>query len=542
MATSTQNVLEDVERRHAELQQQVARLRAALSHWATFEAEYQTLQAEIEAAASPSATRMRDIARALDGKLVTEQEMEELLGKNLQTKRSANVVVDLLSRRIDYVQQNSAAIEKQLDAAEKQLAGADMLLDPGMENDDGLPMMEIEEELDAEGHEVSSSLTRTGEGAAEMVEALRKFGAQRADLERDKGEQKKMPQQQAQSREDAGHGSDHAPAQRAISQDKPAADASTNPSPEDPSMEPSPSTTLEPDNSKTMVVSEPIIPQDESPEDAELRRQMLQYGLSEVGQIVAELDLDYPTALYSDEEEEGDDDKDEDEDDDDHSEDEFGRSTKSVLTSEYRKQMMELEQRLEARVLENLGPDPSPQALAEHIDDIRTMRVQDDDRFDESLDTSKPKSSNADLKTQATKKSVRFAEDVTDSEPAKVSRFMSSPKTAKQSFSGLPAFPAPIVQIPSGPPGRALASTITEHAPSSSTPLAPDEFDPATLHHEVQTEYHRARNKFIQQQGGFKAETGDDAGDDAGSMVEERDGKTRKVSRFKAARLRANGM
>ena len=73
---------------------------------------------------------------------------------------------------------------KQLDAAEKRLAGVDVLLEPGMDNEEGLPMMDIEEELDEEGNEVASSVNQTGKAAAEIVEVLRKASIQKAELEK----------------------------------------------------------------------------------------------------------------------------------------------------------------------------------------------------------------------------------------------------------------------------------------------------------------------------------------------------------------------
>ena len=92
--------------------------------------------------------------------------------------------------------------------------------------------------------------------------------------------------------------------------------------------------------------------------------------------------------------------------------------------------------------------------------------------------------------------------------------------------------------MPTGPAGRTLANTIVEKDMSSAEPAAPDEFDPAVLNREIQAEYHKARNKFIQQQGGFKPTEEDEAS----PIVEERNGKTKKVSRFMAAKLKAEGM
>lgn len=594
MAASTQSTLEGIERRRAQLQESVEKLQRALTHWTTWEAEYQMFKEEIESADDPSPSQMRAIAQELEASLLNEKEVDELLGKD----RSANQVVDLVQRRIDYVQQNSATIEKQLDAAEKQLAGVDVLLDPGVDNEEGLPMMDIEEELDEEGNAISSSVNQTGKGAAEVVEALRKAGLQKADLE-------KMLQgvgQQAPRPEAPSASTSSAPA---VAEAKPvpvsapvaevefgAANTKKTVSfANEVEVEPSKARTalerdgynedlealnftkgtkvIELDQDDKMVASYPIIPQGESPEEAELRRQMLQYGLAEVGQVVAELDLDHPTAEYSD----FDDDYD-DEDEDDEDEDEYGRSIKPAVTDDYRQQMLELEKKLGARMLENVGPRSEDDDTIEQAESVRLLKVQKDDRFDDTISAVKPKSA----ASQSGKKGVRFANDIDISEapqpvrepeakaspvkpaptmsdiverpaqpfqpptapskPAKVSRFRSTraANEPRQMLPNPPAYEAPAV--PTGPAGRPLASTVVEHLPSSSEPSAPDEFDPAVINREIQAEYHKARNKFIQQQGGFKPT----ALDEASPIVEERNGTTKKVSRFMAAKLRAEGM
>ncbi|KAG9187129.1 hypothetical protein G6011_05000 [Alternaria panax] len=606
MAASTQSALEELERSRVQLQQNVDKLRKALSHWTTWEAEYETLKEEIQAAGDPSPSQIREMARDLDLTLLDQKEVEELLCKNSPSERTANQVIDMISRRIDYVRTSSATIEKNLDTAEKKLAGVDVLLEPGMDNEEGEPMMDIEEELDDDGNEVSSSVNQTGKAAAELVEVLRKAGIQKAELEKKNAQDK---------------------AQDTSSTSTPASHTALSPKPALPSSESAPVTTntqspatslkksvsfaeevdVEP-SSKVIQgtdedeeakvasllfpqgmravelegnnadLSNAIIPSDETPEEAELRRQMLQYGMSEIGQIVAELDLDQPIASYSDDEDD-EDYGDYDTEDEEEEEDEYGRSTKPVITEDYRKQMMELEKKLGARMLENVGPESSKHSLEEHIGDIRTMRVKSDDQFDESLGSSAAIPASDDTK-ESKKKGVRFAEDLDISEapkpvqqparatqptvkstptmsdtiversavpvapveppkPAKVSKFKSARAAANIPSQMLPTPPVPEAPpVPSGPAGRTLANTITEHAPLPSEPQAPDEFDPVLLNREIQAEYHKARNRFIQRQGGFKATEEDEES----PIVEERDGKTKKVSRFMAARLKAEGM
>jgi unconventional prefoldin RPB5 interactor 1 len=612
MAASTQRALEDIELRRVQLQQTVDQLRKSLSHWTTWEAEYEALKEEIQAAGDPSPSQIREIARDLELELLNKKEVEELLCKNSPTERTANQVIDMISRRIDYVRTSSATIEKNLDTAEKKLAGVDVLLEPGMDNEEGEPMMDIEEELDEEGNEISSSVNQTGKAAAELVEVLRKAGIQKAELEKKSAAQAKdqppeapstsspasdaskesaaTPSSTPASASPEGHAViDQSPAKKAVSF---AEKVDVEPRKE-PALKPKGTSDLAsvqfPQGVRAVeleddddVLSSPVIPDDESPEDAELRRQMLQYGMSEVGQVVAELNLDKPTASFSDDESDEDYDDYDYNTDEDEEEDEYGRSTRPIITEEYRKEMMELEKKLGARMLENIGPQPDRSTLDEHVGDIRTMRVRKDEQFDQSLDASKSTTQPTEDggNEQPKKKGVRFADDVDISEapkpvpepkrtavtaakpaptiadtiversapaplsqveppkPAKTSRFKSA-RAAANTQQVLPTPPVPEAPpVPTGPAGRTLATTITEHEPLPSEPQAPDEFDPVLLNREIQAEYHKARNRFIQRQGGFKA-TEEDEED---PIMEERDGKPKKVSRFMAARLKAEGM
>jgi unconventional prefoldin RPB5 interactor 1 len=131
-----------------------------------------------------------------------------------------------------------------------------------------------------------------------------------------------------------------------------------------------------------------------------------------------------------------------------------------------------------------------------------------------------------------------FTAPVEPPKPAKVSKFKMG-RTVQQMPAQSPAQQSEPVSSPppSGPAGRTLADSITEHQASSSTPQAPDEFDPAVIHREIEADYHKARNKFIQQQGGFKQ-----APEDEELVLENEDGTTKKVSRFMAARMKSSGL
>ena len=251
---------------------------------------------------------------------------------------------------------------------------------------------------------------------------------------------------------------------------------------------------------------QPVIPANESTEDAALRRQMIQYNMSEVNNIVAEMNLDDEAsdASYSDADgEEGiPDDSSLDED-----EDNFGRTKRRVLSDDYLAEMRALEQKLNAKAIQNVGPNAPPEAS--------TTSSSHDETETQPLTQPKSNGINKAPKPPTTK-GVRFAEDL-DIQPSQ---------------------PSPTAPSASHhhPPNPIHASTIIERPYStnaSTTPAEPDEFDPALLRQEVKTEYNKLRNRMIQRQGGFTAP--EDDGPEV--PLSEAEGGPKKLSRFKAARL-----
>lgn len=589
MAIAAQQTMESVESRRLQLEETVAKLRKALDHWSTWEMEYQILTEELEAAGSPSPSEIVQIGRDIKGRLVNEKEVEELLGKN---PRTANQVIDMISRRLDYVGQNRDSVEKQVEKAQQQLEAFEMLTDQGLETEEGLPMMDIEERLDDDDNVLSSSVTQPGKVAPELVEALRKAGVHK--------EQKSSDTEQASSdNELPGTASSSKPATVPIpapvaekpsppsvtSQDKSKASAIPKKSvsfANDVQVEtfekpktlkddvqnwnlPPGAKIYEIDAETEDIVERAVVPNTDTPEEAALRQEMLQYGLSEVNDVVAELNLET-------DDEDTDEDYGEDYDAYDsevsEEEDKFGRSTRRVLSDDYIKEMQELEKKLNARMLENVGPNSE---MLEKAGDARTLRVRNDDEFQQTLATTTPSdtgtsgkdvrfddnrhpdeaSQSSDLPSVPLKLPPTISETIVErapsvpqqpsasAKPPKTSRF----KGARATANGPPVFlPNPTVPepppVPTGPKGSVLSSIIAEHTAHPSEPQVPDELDPVIHNREITAEYHKLRNKMIQQQGGFKS----NEEDDLDALVEERNGKTRKVSRFKAAKLKAEGL
>lgn len=578
MTTTTQPNMEGIESRRLQLEEAASKLRKALDHWATWEMEYQILKEELQAAGSPLPAQMVEIGRNMQGKLVNEEEVDELLGKNLPTKRTANQVIDMISRRLDYVQQNREKIEEQFEKAQKQLEAFEMLTDNGLENEEGLPMMDIEEQLDDDDNVVSSNVSQPGKVAPELVEALRKAGVHQEELrntEEDLNVNRASPVKnpaapptfKSSSKDEAS-----IPPKKSVSfandvqietfeKPKTLQDDAHNWN-----LKPG-AKVYELDEEGEEILSTAVVPSD-TPEEAELRKEMLRYGLDEVNDVVAELELEDD---YGDEDTEDEYDYNEEPDSDlSEEEDKFGRSTRRVLSDDYVKEMQDLEKKLNARMMENVGPSSG---LVEKAGDARTLRVREDDAFDRSITTeiSTPTQDatpgmasrvsddfHASEASQPTNKAsipVKLPPTVSDtivervvpntkplaapSKPTKVSRF----KSTRAASSGPPIMlPNPIVPepppVPTGPSGRVLATSVAEHVPHPSEPHAPDEFDPIIHNRQVTAEYHKLRNKMISQQGGFQPSEQDEID----PIVEERDGKAKKVSRFKAAKLKAEGL
>lgn len=334
------------------------------------------------------------------------------------------------------------------------------------------------------------------------------------------------------------------------------------------------------------------IPTDESPEDARLRREMLQYSLNEVGSVVAELELDDNWSDDDDDDLELDD-ADFPTDSDVEEEDEHGRTKGKVMSDDYRKQMLELQEKLGANLIGNLGPDgAAPESGEINPDELRRLVVRPDSSFDAARETPEQtpapqpakEADGAKGTEPKAKKSVSFA-DVLDVAPKPSPQQPKSESTAKPAV--VPAASSPLsdvvlersalVAAPSSTDAsskpkvsrfkqRAMQSQAAEPEPqpqpqSQSQPLAKstadalladrvlerpstqptgapeetDEYDPELQQRQLATEYYRMRNNMIRQQGGFKP-TEEEI--DQPLMEEDEEGKVKRVSRFKAARLR----
>ncbi|KAL1976660.1 hypothetical protein VTN31DRAFT_2942 [Thermomyces dupontii] len=668
-----ESFLDSVERQRCELEESIRKLQQSLYEWRLWEAEYDALKQEL--ANLPADSSADDLLKAgisHAGTNVNEKEVRDLIGERKQS-RSRDQVVGRIDRRLDYVKQNVSVIEKRLDRAREEL---DVLLaveQPPSADDikegEEFPVTEIIEELDEEGNVISGKKTTPGERAPELLEVLKQAGVEipdgkkthqknkereskknteadignereqesqgkgekrdlkepaetEVDTEEKKQDEKEEEEEKADQKEEEEENQLGEDAigikqiEKETNEAKTTEQASAATEPETETRKPilTEQTTTAADSDDD---EPPVTEIEESEEDAKLRREMLQYSFREVGAVVAELEMDEDASSFtiSDEEDYADYGSDEDEE-----EDEYGRSTRPIVTEEIHRKMRELEEKLNAQGLINIGRNPrnlpadlqkdlepdqqdeqkdkptaeepaaSKPAADKPTEDEKKKKVSFAPELDIAPDPPKPKAEKlrrapvqpevspvADAIVERTQPTQKGSEENLVSAPApkKVSRFKSArstgspapPRTTEPArplkpvqqppppAQSLPLFPAkpkepkpfsgPIrddppssTTTPRPPSGKPLADTLVERPISDKpaqtpTPAEPDELDEEILRKEVATEFYRRRNQRIHEKGGF---VGDD--DDEDNLVyEDENGQTKRVSRFKAARM-----
>lgn len=606
----------DLERHRRQLEENVAKLQRALDHWRMSDAEYEQLKDEVEAIPDPSSrSALERIRVEFEGEVVRDKEVEELFGKS--SERSSGQIVNLISRRIDYVSKNVETLEKQLEAAEQKLAAANVVINPDVRDEEGLPFTDIIEELDEDDNVTSFRLSRPGDMQPQIREALAKAGIkdipEGGEGEKDEGDGgvgdgdvsmtdvHDIAQDSTAEIVDNGHTTALQSTPDQHTEPEPELEVKKTPAKKGVSFAEDTKTgeesaangdqpisrsaqrlqeVMEQARQQAIPAPEPVIPEEESEDDAELRREMLRYGMTDIAPIVAELEIDENSG--SEFEDEYDDyDYNEDEDEDEH-----GRYKYRVIDDDYRARMRELEAKLGIKSTRELleeekgvgqvpdegiariavQPLPQPTKSAMKTDSDKTAETKPATKgvkFASALDVAPdtatvPASTPAPpeqpfvdpMKSTIVERSpaAQPAAPAPDAPPKKVSRF----KKAKTggAMDALPIRPAPTVPqgpadaparflnpvpevraTPTGPDGKTLAATVVERdAPAEAK--EPDEFDAALLQKEVAVEYNRVRNRMIMKEGGFMK--------DKEAPIEypdEEDEGGKRLSRFKAARL-----
>jgi unconventional prefoldin RPB5 interactor 1 len=561
----------DLERHRQRLEEAVRKHKDNLQHWQKWLLDYASLKEEVDALPSPASKR--ELARARDdfeGDVIDDKELREIFGT--AQLRSAEQVSGLLSRRIDYVEQSLASLEKQLEAAQNKLAAATVVAAPDARNEDGLPFTDIVEELDEDGNVVSVRLQRPDDSAPQVLEALQKAGVEDlpalASVKQTSGtsaeagpQQKDNPSISAPVAKTVSKARKAAAASEQVSETKPvkkgvsfAEDVKPGHEAENPPSKSIVAQRLDrimeearqqEANSKT--ASNMPVAHGDSAEDADLRREMLEYGRSEIGPIVAELEL-----------EEGDSD-----DDDELSqsectatddEDEYGMSFGGIDET-YRRRMKELETKLgvkssyeieQAEIAgftkqaEGVGRIAivEPKSAASHTAVGLALGDDSGERIEPLSNVIERTSSEMPRAKQPSKKASRFKSALAERAAPQEESISTTGTNGTNGTKGPHQAPARFLDLeerdvaPMGPEGHTIADTVVERTTSSAK--APDELDASLLQQEVAAEYHQRRNKEIQSQGGFLKENAPKV---ASMSVAEEEEPPRRVSRFKAARL-----
>lgn len=359
-------VLDRVEKQRQTLEENVAKLRKSLRHWQALELDYEGLREEFQLL--PETASSEDCMRAateFQAVVVTEKDLKDLLGAQKPGKRSPQQLAGLLSKRVEYVSRNADTVRKQISAEEKKLNALLLAEDPQHRDEAGLPLTEITEELDDSGNILSTKIERPGEGVADLANVLEKAGVEGLSTKDGKLSVATQPistdatiaTTSKASTELLNDSLDFSPVEDDVSdvdEEMPRKDG--------PVRVPIPGGNPIPVHIR------------DTEEEAKLRREMLEYGLNEVGAIVAELDLQEDASDVSYDEDDDDaglmvDSDFEDDDDEEASEDEFGRVKKPAISEKYKQKMEELQKKHGLTDLTNLGPSPDlPDGLQEAID------------------------------------------------------------------------------------------------------------------------------------------------------------------------------
>ncbi|KAF9780696.1 hypothetical protein IL306_014989 [Fusarium sp. DS 682] len=574
----------DLDKQQRQLEDDLSRLQNALKHWQTWHVEYEMLKEEVEAVCKNGETELKTIHAGFEGELLKDRELDEIFGE--RTHRSGEQVLNILDRRIDYVTTNITSLQKQISGAETKLAE----IQPDFTADDGLPITEIIEQLDDDDNVISYKLNQPDSALPRIQDALEKAGIEDhkdggstsnagSFKQKEVEYSEKSPSQQTELQTttlapSASKGVVFAADTKM--QDGPTPQVSRNAKRVEEIMNHA-------REQEKISNEQAYIPEDEDDEDADLRRQMLEYS-GEVGAVVAELQLEEGDS--DDYEYEYSDEGFEDDDDDDDQEDKYGRYTGRVVTDDYRQRMLELEKKL--GIKSRFTEQPEDRDGGESSDDEEGIGRIVVNATPAATMSSTPASKSTPTKSNIkekkpeqpnVKKGVRFASSldiapeneptvlpvreapVKEKEPiveplsekvVERSSTVKAPDTTNTKSTRKPSRfkkardvvpPGPLdvpaefldedrPMAPTGPEGTTLADTLIERESTRAAPHPPDEFDDELIYQEVADEHYKLRKKFIQREGGFLKED-----ESPIQPLEQQDGGREPVSRFKAARL-----
>ncbi|KAF3938893.1 hypothetical protein ABW19_dt0209997 [Dactylella cylindrospora] len=171
------DTIEVTEKQRQQLEQSVVKLRKALRHWQIHSAEYEGLKEELLALPKQAGRKeMLAIANDFGGTVITQKEITTFLGDKEGVTRTPIQVAAAVKHRIDLdielmrldIQGNIDQIEKQLELGETTLDNVRVIENSGqITNEEGLPVMDIREELDEKGNIIKSDVNPGGAGTAQ---------------------------------------------------------------------------------------------------------------------------------------------------------------------------------------------------------------------------------------------------------------------------------------------------------------------------------------------------------------------------------------
>ncbi|KAG0125061.1 Prefoldin subunit-domain-containing protein [Tuber indicum] len=588
------------------LEASLEKLKKAIRHWQISSAEYEALREELQVLPS-DATRedMLKVGSGFGGTVVDEEDVKALLGDNVGIKRTVDQAIAAVGHRINYVQENVDKVQKQIDQGETELAPLLVVSEPDLKAEDGLPIMDIREELDEDGNIINTTINGADPSSAKALDTTPLEQLQKMVGTDEDAKEQKLPVE----------------ASEGTSENKPAEASKPSPRVPSPSARKSDKTPAkgELDGVKTIspkdeegggfvrVLDDPVLNEEDfvkevptdSPEEAEMRKQMLNYNLQEIGAVVAEINLEDEGIYYGHES----DSNEETDELDSEDEDRYGRTATRVITLEYQKEMEDLARKIkergvaaraaEAKLREEesqqrkdeaktrkpkpkkkgvrfaaepeISPAPPPMPdfpappSAHNTEDalplLVDLLVMDAMRRSGTVpgNTAPVKEKGPSIfKSEKVKVQNKKIEEIRERVvPTSVisldvmeryaddgSTSLESPTSKSRKVSRFKAAMA----IPQGddvdndvsPPKTSTNGSVIEREVSESTPVQPpDELNPLTHRSEVAVEYHRLRNKMIQQQGGFV-----ESREEMAKVLLDDNGETQKVSRFKAARMK----
>ncbi|KAK6347252.1 hypothetical protein TWF696_007324 [Orbilia brochopaga] len=161
------DTIEVTERQRLQLEESVAKVRKALRHWQIHSAEYEGLKEELLALPNKAGrNEMLAIADDFGGDVITRTEITSFLGDKEGIKRTVVQVAEAVRHRIDYIQGNIDKLEKHLELGESTLDNVRVIENSGqLTNEEGLPVMDIKEELDDSGNVIKSDVSSSSSSA-----------------------------------------------------------------------------------------------------------------------------------------------------------------------------------------------------------------------------------------------------------------------------------------------------------------------------------------------------------------------------------------